>query len=72
MYVGDADSGDGAGDQIADTTRKALVGLQLLLLSLACAQTQMLTGGMHGEEAQLFRNLRKAWSDVLETQLLHV
>ena len=68
----DAESGEGAEEGVADTTRKALVGLQLLLLSLARAQTQMLTGGTQGGEDQLFRNLRKAWSDVLETQLLHV
>ena len=72
VQTGDAESGEGAGDGVADTTRKALVGLQLLLLSLARAQTQMLTGSTQGEEDQLFRNLRKAWSDVLETQLLHV
>ena len=72
VQTGDAESGEGAGEEAADTTRKALVGLQLLLLSLARAQTQMLTGGTQGEENQLFRNLRRAWSDVLETQLLHV
>ncbi len=72
VQLGDAESGDGAGEAVADTTRKALLGLQLLLLSLARAQTQMITGEAQGEQPQLFRNLRKSWSDVLETQLLHV
>jgi hypothetical protein len=72
VQIGDAESGEGAGVDVANTTRKALVGLQLLLLSLARAQTQMLTRDAHGEETQLFRNLRKSWSDVLETQLMHV
>jgi hypothetical protein len=67
-----AESGEGIRDDVADTTRKALVGLQLLLLSLARAQTQMLTRDAHGEETQMFRNLRKSWSDVLETQLMRV
>jgi hypothetical protein len=72
VQVGDADIADGAGEDIADRSRKALVGLQLLLLSLARAQTQMQIRDAHGEETQLFRNLRKSWSDVLETQLMHV
>jgi hypothetical protein len=62
---------EGLGEEVAEATRKALLGLQLLLLSLARAQTQMLTGDATGEQSQLFRNLRKAWSDVLETQFLH-
>jgi hypothetical protein len=68
----ESDDGDGIGEEVADSTRKALLGLQLLLLSLARAQTQMQIGGQQGEQAQLFRNLRKAWSDVLETQFLNV
>lgn len=72
IQLGDGESGDGVGEEVGDTTRKALLGLQVLLLSLARAQTQMLTGDAHGHHAQLFRNLRKSWSDVLETQLLHV
>jgi len=72
VQMGEAESGEGPGEEVADTTRKALLGLQLLLLSLARAQTQMLAGDVQGEHAQLFRNLRKSWSDVLETQFLHV
>jgi hypothetical protein len=72
VQIGEGESGEGPGEEVADTTRKALLGLQLLLLSLARAQTQMLAGDVHGEHAQLFRNLRKSWSDVLETQFLHV
>jgi hypothetical protein len=68
----DSDDGEGIGEEVADATRKALLGLQLLLLSLARAQTQMQIGGLQGEQAQLFRNLRKAWSDVLETQFMNV
>jgi hypothetical protein len=77
VQIGDSEGGESAGEDVADTTRKALLGLQLLLLSLARAQTQMVTGdahgagATHGEKTQLFRNLRKSWSDVLETQLLH-
>ncbi len=57
---GDPESGDGAGEEVADTTRKALVGTTVaLLLSLARAQTQMVTGGEDGEQAQLFSNLRE-------------
>jgi hypothetical protein len=63
---------EGVVEETAESTRKALLGLQLLLLSLARAQTQMLTGDSQGEQAQLFRNLRKSWSDVLETQFLHL
>jgi hypothetical protein len=63
---------DGLGEEIAESTRKALLGLQLLLLSLARSQTQMLTSDSTGEQSQLFRNLRKVWSDVLETQFLHL
>ena len=72
VQMGDAESGDRGGEDVADRTRRALTGLQLLLLSLARAQTQMLTTGAQAEDTQLFRNLRKAWSDVLETQLLNV
>ncbi len=68
----ESDDGEGIGEEVADATRKALLGLQLLLLSLARAQTQMQIGGLQGEQAQLFRNLRKAWSDVLETQFMNV
>jgi hypothetical protein len=70
--IGNAEGGEGVGEEVADTTRKALVGLHQLLLSLARAQAQMLTAEAHGEQTQLFRNLRKSWSDVLETQLLNV
>lgn len=61
-----------ASEEMAEGTRKALLGLQLLLLSLARAQAQMLVADPAGENVQLFRNLRKSWSDVLETQFLHV
>jgi hypothetical protein len=72
---GEGEDSEGIGEEVADATRKALLGLQLLLLSLARAQTQMQLAGHHGDhsqQAQLFRNLRKSWSDVLETQFLHV
>ena len=75
IQAGEGDDSEGVGEEVADATRKALLGLQLLLLSLARAQTQMQLAGQHGEQshqAQLFRNLRKSWSDVLETQFLHV
>jgi len=72
VQMGDGEGGEGVGEEVADTTRKAFHGLKNLLLSLARAQTQMLTVDGPGEQTQLFRNLRKSWSDVLETQLLNV
>jgi hypothetical protein len=80
LQVKDSEDSEGSsGDEVPTSTRKALLGLQLLLTSLARAQTQMLVGDAHDEHAeghglkvQLFRSLRKAWSDVLETQLLNV
>jgi hypothetical protein len=71
IQTGEVEDGEGIGEEVADATRNALLGLQLLLLSLARAQTQMQLGGPQGE-LQLFRNLRKAWSDVLETQFMNV
>jgi hypothetical protein len=72
IQTGEIEDGEGVGEEVADATRKALLGLQLLLLSLARAQTQMQVGGQQGEQAQLFRNLRRAWSEVLETQFMNV
>jgi hypothetical protein len=75
IQTGEIEDGDAVGEEVADATRKALLGLQLLLLSLARAQTQMQTAAQQGEQgqhSQLFRNLRKAWSDVLETQFMNV
>jgi hypothetical protein len=72
IQAGDREDAEGIDEEVADATRKALLGLQLLLLALARAQTQMLIGTQNEEHVQLFRNLRKAWSDVLETQFLHV
>ncbi len=34
--------------------------------------SQMASGNPSEEQTQLFRNLRKAWSDVMETQFMHV
>ncbi len=62
----------GAGPASGDAGRRALLGTQMMLLALARAQVQMTNNDPQGEQTQLFRNLRKAWSDVLETQLLHV
>ena len=75
IRTGEVEDGDSVGEDVADATRKALLGLQLLLLSLTRAQTQMQTVAPQGEQAQhtqLFRNLRKSWSDVLETQFTNV
>jgi hypothetical protein len=72
IQTGEIEDGEGVGEEVADATRQALLGLQLLLLSLARAQTQMQVGGQQGEQAQLFRNLRRAWSEVLETQFMNV
>jgi hypothetical protein len=75
IQTGEVEDGDSIGEEVADATRKALLGLQLLLLSLTRAQTQMQAVAPQGEQAQhtqLFRNLRKSWSDVLETQFTNV
>jgi len=71
MPDSDIEGGDAIGE-VMDAARRALSGLQMLLLSLARAQAQMLTADEHGDQNQLFRNLRKSWSDVLETQLMHL
>jgi hypothetical protein len=68
----EGDEGEAIGGDVAESTRKALLGLELMLLSLARAQTQMTTGNPSEEQSQLFRNLRKSWSDVLETQFTHL
>ena len=60
------------GNELAGKCRQALLGLQLMLLSLARAQAQMTSGDATAEQAQLFRNLRKQWSDTMETQLVNV
>jgi|GEM_PF-972081 len=62
----------GVGMDVSEASRRALTGLQLLFLSLARAQTQMVSGENAAEYTQLFKNLRKSWSGVLETQLLNV
>ncbi len=63
------DEVEGIEGGVAESARKALLGLELLLLSLARAQTQMVTGNPSDQQSHWFRNLRKAWSDVLDTQL---
>lgn len=67
----EGDEVEGIGAGVAESARKALLGLELLLLSLARAQTQMTTGNPSEQQTQLFRNLRRAWSDVLETQFIN-
>jgi hypothetical protein len=69
--IGEGSEEDDITRGIADISRKALHGLQLLFLALARAQTQMLGSDHSGEHVLIFRNLRKSWSDVLETQFLH-
>ncbi len=66
----ESDEVEGIGSDVAESARKALLGLELMLLSLARAQAQMATGNPSEQQSQLFRNLRKAWSDVLETQFI--
>ncbi|HEV3438768.1 MAG TPA: ATP-binding protein [Gemmata sp.] len=63
---------EGIGPDLAESTRKALLGLELMILSLGRAQAQMASSNPSEEQTQLFRNLRKAWSDVMETQFMHV
>ena len=66
----DGEETESIGD-VAESTRKALLGLELVLLSLARVQAQMtITAG--DEQAELFHNLRQEWSKTLQTQLLNV
>jgi hypothetical protein len=46
-----------------------LIALQMLLFSLARAQSQMLSGETAAEHRLLFDNLRREWSNSLKTQL---
>ena len=65
--ISDAEASEVGREEVTEMARRALLGLQPLLHSLARAQTQMLTKNADGEQTQLFRNLRKSWSDVLES-----
>jgi hypothetical protein len=67
----EGEEAEAIGGDVAEATRKALLGLELTLLSLARVQAQM-TAGADDQQVQLFRNLRKQWSDVLETQFTHL
>jgi hypothetical protein len=68
----DGDEVEALGGDVAESARKALLGLELMLLSLVRAQTQMTSGSANDEQIQLFRNFRKAWSDTMETQFMNV
>jgi hypothetical protein len=54
---------------VANTCSEVLVALQLLLLSLARAQSQMSGYGNNEAHRRLFDTLRKEWSSNLETVL---
>jgi hypothetical protein len=68
-FVEDADEGSDVPDGVASTCSEVLVGIQLMLLSLARTQSLMTGHGSNSEHRQLFDKLRKEWSDNLETQL---
>src|SRR5262249_4684637 len=51
--VADGEDSESTGD-VAETTRKALLGLQLMLMSLARTQAHMTTGEAGAEQSQLF------------------
>ncbi|QJW95367.1 ATP-binding protein [Frigoriglobus tundricola] len=71
IQVSDSEDGEAVGSDVADASRKALLGLELTLFSLARAQTQMMVGNAQEQQLnQMFRTLRKSWSDVLETQFI--
>jgi hypothetical protein len=55
--------------EVAQTCSEVLIALQLMLLSLARAQSQMSNFGTNEEHRQLFDKLRKEWSSNLETVL---
>jgi hypothetical protein len=54
---------------VANTCSEVLVALQLMLLSLARAQSQMSGYGSNEEDRRRFDTLRKEWSSYLETML---
>jgi hypothetical protein len=55
--------------EIARTCSEVLVALQMLLMSLARAQSQMSDYGYNEEHRRLFDTLRKEWSSNLEVML---
>lgn len=55
--------------EVAERCTEALVGLQLLLLSLARTQGQLSLNDADGHHQQLFEKLRREWSENLRTQL---
>lgn len=55
--------------EVATNASEVLVSLQLLLLSLARAQSQMSGRSDSDDHLQLFERLRREWSANLETQL---
>ncbi|HEX3885393.1 MAG TPA: ATP-binding protein [Stellaceae bacterium] len=57
------------GEAGATRTGELLVGLQILLLSLARTQSQMVHGDDREEHRALFHTLQTEWSDNLKTQL---
>jgi hypothetical protein len=54
---------------VARACSEVMVALQMLLMSLARAQSQMSEYGSNQEHRRLFDTLRKEWSSILETML---
>lgn len=71
IQIAESDEG-GATSDVAEAARKALLGVQLMLMSLARTQAQMTAGEVSAEQIQFLRNLRTGWSTTLETQLFNV
>ncbi len=70
--VGATSGGEGEPEldaELAASCREALIALQLLLLSLARTQSDMVLNDKSGEVQGIFDRLRKNWSNNLETQL---
>ena len=68
----EANAADGEGQIDAATTEEAsqvLTNLQLMLLSLARTQSEMIATDASGERQKVFDNLRRQWSINLDTQL---
>ncbi|RVU18520.1 ATP-binding protein [Methylobacterium oryzihabitans] len=63
----DRDAADNGSEPIQDG--ELLVALQLMLLSLAAAQTRLMRGSDRNKVEDLFRDLQRDWSETLKKQL---
>ena len=67
--VGGPDGSDGDAEAVDPGASEIVVALQMLLFSLGRAQSLMSLDGENEERADLFKDLRREWSQALKTQL---